>query len=112
MLFVLSDDDDDDARRGEGTSPTPSMSDTTEPPSQVVAPADKTSRWTQADDLVLVDGLTQQKTIGQNHDSIWTPEAWAVVAEMLKGSELVSGGAQKTLQQCKARWQRVSLAID
>ena len=83
-------------------------SDLDPPPSSSASGSEKTSRWTQQDDLVLIEGLSQQKSLGQNHDSIWSADAWTAVADLLKGSEHISGGAQKTVQQCKARWQRVS----
>lgn len=38
----------------------------------------------------------------------WTNEAWNEIAVALEGSEVVSGGGKKTVQQCKARWQRVN----
>ena len=69
---------------------------------------EKTSKWTHQDNIALVNTLVEQRDAGQGHGVIWTPEAWEAVAEALKGSELVSGGAQKTVRQCKARWQQVS----
>lgn len=70
---------------------------------------EKTSKWTQQDNILLVNALVEQRDVGHGHGVIWTPEAWEAVAEALKGSELVSGGAQKTVRQCKARWQQVRL---
>ncbi|KAH8112641.1 Myb/SANT-like DNA-binding domain-containing protein [Phellopilus nigrolimitatus] len=72
-------------------------------------PSDKASRWTPRDDLLLADALVIQKSLGRNRDVVFTAEAWTAVAEHMKGSELMSGGAQKTVTQCKARWQRLKI---
>lgn len=69
--------------------------------------ADKSSRWTARDDVILADALIAQKSLGRSHNAVFTLDAWNEIVEQLKGSEIISGGAQKTMVQCKARWQRV-----
>ena len=70
--------------------------------------ADKATRWLPRDDVILADALVQQKNMGKNRDgAVFSMESWNQVAEQLKGSELTSGGGQKNVVQCKARWQRV-----
>ena len=77
--------------------------------SQTTNPNDKNSKWTSADDVKLLDALIEQRSLGRARDMKWTTEAWNEIAVALEGSEVVSGGGKKTVQQCKARWQRVSL---
>lgn len=75
--------------------------------------SDKASRWSARDDVLLCDALISQKNQGKNRGTaVFTVDAWNTVNEQLKGTELVSGGAQKTVAQCKARWQRVSQSIE
>ncbi|KAI5119961.1 hypothetical protein M0805_004341 [Coniferiporia weirii] len=70
---------------------------------------DKASRWTPRDDMTLADALVEQKNLGGTRDAAFTSDAWAAVAACMEGSELVSGGARKTVTQCKARWQRLKI---
>lgn len=69
---------------------------------------EKNSKWTPRDDIDLLDALIKQREMGRARDMKWTNEAWNEIAVALEGSEVVSGGGKKTVQQCKARWQRVN----
>lgn len=69
---------------------------------------EKNSKWTSRDDIDLLDALIKQREMGRARDMKWTNEAWNEIAVALEGSEVVSGGGKKTVQQCKARWQRVN----
>ncbi|EJD07120.1 uncharacterized protein FOMMEDRAFT_165724 [Fomitiporia mediterranea MF3/22] len=72
---------------------------------------DKSSRWSARDDCVLCDALIEQMLLGRkNRDTaVFTLEAWNAVADRLRGSEAHSGGSEKTVTQCKARWQRLKI---
>ncbi|OCB92264.1 hypothetical protein A7U60_g316 [Sanghuangporus baumii] len=74
-----------------------------------VAAGDKSTRWSARDDVVLCDALIAQNEKGRSRNIavVFSLDAWEEVAEALKGSELISGGAVKTVAQCKARWQRL-----
>ncbi|KAL5476603.1 hypothetical protein ACEPAI_3283 [Sanghuangporus weigelae] len=73
-----------------------------------VATGDKSTRWSARDDVVLCDALIAQNEKGRSRNiAVFSLDAWEEVAEALKGSELISGGAVKTVAQCKARWQRL-----
>ena len=75
-----------------------------------ITSGDKSSRWSARDDVLLCDGLVRQQDLGRCRNvAVFSLDAWEAVAEALKGSEFVSGGAPKTVAQCKARWQRVGI---
>ena len=73
--------------------------------------ADKSTKWTPADEATLINTLKIAKANAQQADNGWKPAAWHLVVEALKGSEAVSGGLPKEVQPCKTAWQRVGSAF-
>ena len=66
------------------------------------------TKWTGSDEKKLVTALKEAKLDGLQADSGFKPNAWTAVVTALKGSEITSGGSEKTVATCKSRWQRVS----
>ncbi|KAL5525501.1 hypothetical protein ACEPAG_6837 [Sanghuangporus baumii] len=70
----------------------------------------KAVRWSLRDDILLCDALVHQHQMGRNRfNGVFQNDAWEEVAEAIKGSEVVTGGAPKNLAHCKARWQRLKV---
>jgi Myb/SANT-like DNA-binding domain len=70
------------------------------------APGLKAS-WTATDDTTLVDSLLTSKRNGLQSDSGFKETAYGAAAQALKGSEEISGGAAKTSDMVKNRWNQV-----
>jgi hypothetical protein len=69
---------------------------------------DKSSTtWRREDEATLVQILKQQKASGNWGDNNPKKVAWTACETALAGSEVMSGGAPKTLVSIKNRWQRV-----
>lgn len=63
--------------------------------------------WRREDEATLVRTLKQQKTSGNWGDNNPKKVAWTACETALAGSEVLSGGAPKTVVSIKNRWQRV-----
>jgi hypothetical protein len=70
--------------------------------------AEKSStRWTSADEALLVQTLQIQKADGNWGDNNPKPTAYTACEAALSGGEKLSGGSAKSVQAIKSRWQRV-----
>jgi len=67
------------------------------------------SKWSEADDALLVETMTLQKAEGGWGDNNPKPIAWTACEKALAGSEKESGGARKGITVLKSRWQKVCL---
>jgi hypothetical protein len=65
------------------------------------------TKWSRDDEAILVQTLRLQKASGNWRVTTPKKSAWAACEKALAGSEVVSGGASKTLVAIKNRWQRV-----
>ena len=68
----------------------------------------KQAKWSPDDDSVFVTLLTDQATEGKTSDNGWKSSVWTVAMVALKGSEILSGGAPKSVAVCACRWDKVS----
>ena len=75
------------------------------------AEAKASSKWTNADDTVLVATLTKAKMDGDWGDNNPKKVAWTACEAALKGSKMESGGAPKNGSSIKNRWNKVSTYI-
>ena len=74
---------------------------------------DKTStKWTVADEALLIETLIKQKLTGNWGDNNPKPVAWTACENALVGSEEVSGGSTKTVPAIKSCWQWVHASCD
>lgn len=67
------------------------------------------SKWSEADDALLVETMTLQKAEGGWGDNNPKPIAWTACEKALARSEKESGGACKGITVLKSRWQKVCL---
>ena len=65
------------------------------------------SKWSEADDAVLVETLTLQKAGSGWGDNNPKLVAWIACQTALVGSKIESGGAPKIGNVLKSRWQKV-----
>jgi hypothetical protein len=65
------------------------------------------TKWTSADEALLIEVLTREKAKGTWGDNNPKPIAFTACETALAGSEAVSGGSVKGIQAIKSRWQRV-----
>lgn len=70
--------------------------------------AKSSTKWTDADDAVLVTTLTKEKAKGKWGDNNPKKVAWAACELALQGSERQSGGAPKIGNSLRNRWNKVS----
>jgi hypothetical protein len=70
-------------------------------------PGNESSKWSEADEALLVETLTLQKAAGAWGDNNPKATAWQACQKALAGSEKESGGAPKVISVLKSRWQKV-----
>ncbi|KAI6157453.1 hypothetical protein BKA82DRAFT_4009805 [Pisolithus tinctorius] len=63
--------------------------------------------WSSTDESVLVSKLLKAKDNILATDSGFKCEAWVEVEKALQGRETKSGGALKTVEQCKTYWAKL-----
>ncbi|KAA1097694.1 hypothetical protein PGT21_017320 [Puccinia graminis f. sp. tritici] len=63
-----------------------------------------TCRWTDADDIVLVDCLKDEQALHPGTTNGFKAVSWVQAAKALEGSELVTGSKAKDPGNCKSRW--------
>lgn len=66
--------------------------------------------WTDADNVVLVDTLLQEKEEGRQSDSGFKSASYTACAAALSGSEKVSGGLPKSSDSCYNHWGNVRIS--
>jgi hypothetical protein len=74
----------------------------------------ESTRWTSADEAVLVETLVKEKAKGMWGDNNPKPAAWTACEAALAGSEKVSGGGPKVVAAItgKSQWQRVYIGLN
>ena len=65
------------------------------------------SKWSKADEALLIHTLTEQKADGHWGDNNPKATTWQACLTALAGSEKESGGAPKGVTVLKSRWQKV-----
>jgi hypothetical protein len=72
---------------------------------------EKNSKWSDTNNAVLVQTLTDKKANSTWADNNPKKTSWTVCKLALRGSKKVSGGVPKTVAAIKNRWHKVSLCI-
>lgn len=67
------------------------------------------TKWTSADEALLVETLARERSKGNWGDNNPKPSAFTACEVALAGSERISGGVPKCIQTIKSRWQRVRI---
>ena len=67
----------------------------------------KQAKLSPENDLVFITLLSNQTTEGKTSDNGWKLFAWTVAMVALKGSEMLSGGAPKSVAACALCWDKV-----
>ena len=65
------------------------------------------TRWTSADEVLLVETLAREKAKGNWGNNSPKPVVFTACEVALAGRGSVSGGTAKGIQAIKSRWQRV-----
>ncbi len=71
----------------------------------------KQAKWSATDDATFTQVLTDQQAAGNQADNAWKGSIWQAVAQVLAGSEAISGGTLKTPSKCHTHWNKVSNQI-
>ena len=66
----------------------------------------KPAKWSPDNDLVFVTLLTDWATEEKTSDNGWKSFAWPVAMLSLKSSEMLSGGAPKSVAACALCWDK------
>ena len=66
--------------------------------------------WTDADDVILVRILKEQKDSGNQSGAGWKSQVWTLVEETLK-SEGIPKGGPKIASKCQDHWTTVCLSL-
>jgi hypothetical protein len=66
--------------------------------------------WTDADDVILVRVLKEQKDAGNQSGAGWKSQVWTLVEATLK-SEGIPKGGPKIASKCQDRWTTVCLSL-
>jgi len=69
----------------------------------------ETTKWTTADEALLIQTLALEKSKGNWGDNNPKPVAFTACEVALAGSECASGGIAKGVPAIKSQWQRVCI---